>query len=196
MPIRPTSPHAIQRILDNLTYSDDDFYRCPRRTRIEGKGHCVDGALLACSYFRKIGIPPRVLWISAVNDDGHLLAVYQKRGLWGSVAKSNFVGLRGREPVYRTLRELVMSYFHDYFNANGFRSMRRYSVPLDLSRFDHLDWERSDEKLDQIIDGSLDRIRTYPIAPPSVIAALHDADDQLMKANMLFVNKKGLFKPH
>lgn len=195
MAIRPTTPHAIQTLVDNLAYSDDDFYRCPRRTLKDRKGHCVDGALLACMYLRKLGIPPRVVWISAVNDDGHLLAVYQKRGLWGSVAKSNFVGLRGREPVYRSLRELVMSYFNDYFNANGFRSMRRYSVPLDLSRFDHLEWERSDANLDQIIDGTLDRIRTYPVAPPEAIRALRYADEKLMKANMLYVNKRGLFKP-
>ncbi len=198
MPIRPRSvrtPHQIQALVDELAYSEDDFYRCPRRAVGDGKGHCVDGALLACACLRRIGFPPRVVWLSAENDDGHLLAVYKVGGLWGAVAKSNFVGLRGREPVYRSLRELVMSYFNDYFNTKRVRSLRRYSVPLDLSRFDHMDWETSDAGLDQIIDGELDTIRTYPVAPASVIRRLNDADERLFKANMLFANPKGLFKP-
>lgn len=198
MPIRPrkvTTPHQIQGILDDLAYSDDDIYRCPKRTLADNKGHCVDGALLACACLRRLGHVPRVVWISAVNDDGHLLAVYQAKGLWGAVAKSNFVGLRGREPVYRSLRELVMSYFNDYFNTKRFRSMRSYSVPLDLSRFDHLEWETSDANLDQIIDGSLGRIRTFRVAPAPVIRGLNLADERLFKANMLFANPKGLFKP-
>lgn len=189
------TPIQIQAILDELAYSDDDFYRCPRRTLADAKGHCVDGALLACACLRRLGHVPRVVWISAENDDGHLLAVYQERGLWGSVAKSNFVGLRGREPVYRSLRELAMSYFNDYFNTKRFRSMRSYSAPIDLRRFDHLDWESSDEHLDEIIDNRLDRIRTYPVAPASVIRRLPLADERLFKANMLFANPKGLFKP-
>lgn len=115
--------------------------------------------------------------------------------MWGAVAKSNFVGLRGREPVYRSLRELAMSYFNDYFNTRRFRSMRSYSVPLDLSRFDHLDWETSDANLDEIIDVSLGRIRTFPAAPASVLHRLPRADERLFKANMLFANPKGLFKP-
>lgn len=192
-PVR--SPEAIQALLDDIPYSDDPFYRCPLRTLADRKAHCVDGALLAGSLLRRLGHPPRVVWIAAENDDGHLIAVYQRRGLWGAVAKSNFVGLRAREPVYRSLRELAMSYFNDYFNTKRFRSMRRYSVPLDLSRFDHLDWERSDASLEAIIDDALDRARTYPVAPPAVLRSLALADERLFKANMLFVNPKGLFKP-
>lgn len=198
MPIRPrkvTTPHQIQGLVDELAYSDDEFYRCPKRTLADNKGHCVDGALLACACLRRLGHVPRVVWVSAENDDGHLLAVYQERGLWGAVAQSNFVGLRGREPVYRSLRELAMSYFNDYFNTKRFRSMRSYSAPIDLRRFDHLDWETSDEHLDEIIDNRLDRIRTYPVAPASVIRGLNLADERLFKANMMFANPKGLFRP-
>jgi hypothetical protein len=86
-----------------------------------------------------------LLDLEAVRDVDHVLAVYRYGGHWGAIAKSNFAGLRFREPVYRTLRELAMSYFDQYYNLRGERTLRAYSPPLNLRRFDHLHWMASEE---------------------------------------------------
>jgi hypothetical protein len=127
------SPAAIQAFLDDIPYSTDDFYRCPLRVLRERTAHCFDGALFGAAALRRLGYPPLILDMLAERDDEHLLALYRVDSHWGAVAKSNFAGLRFREPVYRSLRELVMSYFEDYFNADGEKTLRGYTVPLDLS---------------------------------------------------------------
>ena len=81
------------------------------------------------------GFPPLLLDLEAVRDDDHVLAVFRRRGHWGAIAKSNYAGLRFREPVYRTLRELAMSYFEHYFNLAGEKTLRGYSRPVNLTRF-------------------------------------------------------------
>ncbi|MFN0131052.1 MAG: hypothetical protein ACKVW3_00725 [Phycisphaerales bacterium] len=192
---RLRSPHDIQALIDTLDYSCDDFYRSPRRVLIDRRAHCVDGALLAAAALRRQGHPPRIVWLHAVNDDGHLLAVFQQRSLWGAIAKSNFVGIRFREPVYRSLRELVMSYFNDYFNSQGQRTMRAYARALNLARFDHLDWETRDDVLPPIVEDALDALTLIPIAPPAALRALRPMDDRSLAAGMLGVSAKGLFKP-
>lgn len=193
--VRLRSPRHVQDLLDSLDYSCDDFYRCPRRVLADRRAHCVDGALLAAAALRRLGHPPRVVWIHAVNDDGHLLAVYRRRGLWGALAKSNFVGIRAREPVYRSLRELVVSYFNDYFNARGERTMRAYARPLNLARFDHLQWETRDDVLPPIVEDALDALTLIPIAPTSTLRALTPVDARALAAGMLGTDPKGLFKP-
>ena len=98
--------------------------------------HCLEGAVFAAAALRVLGFPPLLLDLEAVQDTDHVLAVYQVRGHWGAIAKSNFAGLRYREPVYRTVRELVMSYFESYINLRGDRTLRAYSAPVNLARFD------------------------------------------------------------
>ena len=105
-----TTPRKIQDFLDGLPYSVESIYRCPLRVFQEHTAHCFDGALFAAAALRRLGYPPLVLNMSAiVEDDDHLLALYKRDGHWGAVAKSNFVGLRFREPIYRNLRELMIS---------------------------------------------------------------------------------------
>jgi len=112
-----TSPARIQAFLDDIAYSTDDFYRCPLRVLRERTAHCFDGAVFAAAALRRLGHPPLILdLLSNGRDDEHLLALFKVDGHWGAVAKSNFVGLRFREPVYRSLRELAMSYFEQYYN--------------------------------------------------------------------------------
>ncbi len=190
-----SSPLAVQRFLDSTPYSSDPIYRCPRRVVADRRAHCVDGALFAAAALRFHGHKPIVCWINAENDDGHLLALFRRGALWGAVAKSNFVGLRYREPVYRTLRELVMSYFNDYFNSDGYRSMRSFTRPLDLSRFDKLNWMTTQEGVPPIVDDALDLLPTYIIAPARIIRRLTPVDERTLKAGMLGVNKAGLFAP-
>ena len=118
------SPAAIQAFLNTIPYSEDHFYRCPLRVLRERKGHCFDGALFAAMALRRIGYPPLILeLIPNERDDDHILALFKQDGCWGAVAQSNFTGLRYREPVYRSLRELVMSYFEDFFNSVGEKTL-------------------------------------------------------------------------
>lgn len=189
------SPLKVQQFLDATPYSSDDFYRCPRRVMSDRRAHCVDGALFAAAAMREHGHSPTVTWIHAENDDGHLLALFRRGKLWGAVGKSNFVGLRYREPVYTSLRELVMSYFNDYFNSTGERSMRGFTVPLPLARFDRLHWMTDDAGVIPIVDVELDRLKTNAIAPPAAMRNLTPVDSRTLKAGMLGVNKAGLYSP-
>jgi hypothetical protein len=128
-----TSPERIQALLDSIAYSAEDINRCPLRVLQDRTAHCYDGAFLAAAALRRIGYPPIVVDMMPEprRDDDHLLAIFRRNGLFGALAKSNFVGLRYREPIYRNLRELVLSYFEDYFNVDGEKTLR-------VGRFDLL----------------------------------------------------------
>jgi hypothetical protein len=188
------TPAGIQDYLDSLRYSADPIYRCPLRVLRDGTAHCVDGALFAAAALRRQGHRPLITWITAENDDGHMVALYRRGGLWGALAKSNFVTLRWREPVYRSLRELVMSYFDGYFNTLGQRSMRGYTRAWDLSRFDHLGWECSDRGLGEILDVRLDRLRVNPVLPAGAVPRLRPVDPLAFRAGLLGSRAAGLFK--
>ena len=126
-----TTPKKIQEYLDTLEYSDEERYRCPLNVLKDQKAHCFDGALFGAAALRNLGyLPLLVELIPNEHDDDHILAVFRHSKYWGAVAKSSFVGLRYREPVYQNLRELVMSYFESYFNVKGelinFKSDDRY----------------------------------------------------------------------
>jgi hypothetical protein len=114
--------------------------------------HCIEGALLAAAAFRMHGLPPVIVDMEAVRDDDHLLAVFRHGRFWGAVGKSNYAGLRFREPVFRSLRELVMSYYPFYYNLDGEFSLRTYSRPVDLRRFDGIGWMTAEEELWAIND--------------------------------------------
>jgi len=110
---RLATPEKIQRFLDELPYNKEphgDTCRSPRRVLRDRTAHCMEGALFGAAALRMIGHPPLLLDLEAVRDDDHVLAIFRSRGHWGALAKSNYSGLRYREPVYRTLRELAMSY--------------------------------------------------------------------------------------
>ena len=152
---RLSTPDKVQRYLDDLTYNLEkggDTVRSPRRVMRDRTAHCAEGAFFAAAAFRVNGRPPLIVDLEADNDDDHVLAVYRERGLWGSVATSKFSGLRFRAPVYRTVRELVMSYFEDYFNWDGDRTLRAYSRPLSLARFDRINWMTAEEDLWPVVE--------------------------------------------
>ncbi len=152
---RLSTPDKVQRYLDDLTYNLEkggDTVRSPRQVMRDRTAHCAEGAFFAAAAFRVNGRPPLIVDLEADNDDDHVLAVYRERGLWGSVATSKFSGLRFRAPVYRTIRELVMSYFEDYFNWDGDRTLRAYSRPLSLARFDRINWMTAEEDLWPVVE--------------------------------------------
>jgi hypothetical protein len=192
---RLTTPAKIQSFLDSIEYSEEERYRCPLTVLRDRKGHCFDGALFAAAMLRRIGHPPLITdIIPNENDDDHLLALFKMHGHWGAVAKSNYSGLRFREPVYRTLRELILSYFEDFFNAIGEKTMRAYTRPLNLTTFDKLGWMTEDAVLDAIGE-KLDDIPKYKPLTPGMIRAFSFADRRSVQAGLLGSKPSGLFKP-
>jgi hypothetical protein len=190
------SPIKIQSFLDVIPYSEDEFYRCPLRVLRERKAHCFDGGLFAAMALRRIGHPPLILeLIPNGRDDDHILALFKRYDHWGAVAQSNFTGLRYREPVYRSLRELVMSYFEDYFNAAGEKTLVGYRGPINLKVFDSLEWMSSDTGL-ETLSTDMDRYRIRPVISPEMAAALTPLDERSLRAGMLGTNQAGLFKVH
>jgi hypothetical protein len=190
-----TSPSKIQEFLDQTSYSTENLYRCPLRVLRERRAHCFDGAVFAAAALRKIGFRPLVLeLVPNERDDDHLIAPYRREGLWGAVAKSNFVGLRFREPVFRSLRELVLSYFEQFYNLAGEKTLRAYTVPLNLTRFEALGWRVNDAAMDQIAE-ALDRTRRIPVITGAVVRHLSLVDERSRRAGLLGADEAGLFKP-
>src|SRR5207302_3246245 len=144
---RLRTPAGVQRFLDDLPYHLADNAWSPRVVLRERTAHCLEGAIVGAAALRVLGFPPLLWDLEADHDTDHVLAIFKVRGFWGAVAKSNFTGCRYREPVYRSLRELAMSYFNIYFNLRGERTLRRYSQPVDLSRFDRLNWMTTDKPI-------------------------------------------------
>ena len=190
-----TTPRKIQDFLDTIIYEPEYANRCPLRVLRERRGHCFDGALFAAAALRRLGYPPLVIDLipEPLADDDHMLAIIQRNGHFGAVAKSNFVGLRYREPVYRSLRELVMSYFEDFFNALGRKTLRGYSVPLNLSRFDALHWEVGDTGADAI-EKATETLRQFPLLTPEMLRNLSPVDARQLEAGLLGADPAGLYK--
>jgi hypothetical protein len=190
------SPAKIQAFLDGTIYSSDEFNRCPLRVLQDGIAHCMDGALFAAAALRQIGYPPLVVDLipEPGKDDDHMLAIYKRDSFYGAVAKSNFVGLRYREAIYHSPRELVMSYFESYYNVDGEKTLRGYTVPLNLQAFDPLEWMWSDSNLG-VIERRFDEIRRFPILTAKMVENLSPTDRRTYKAGMLGVNEAGLYKP-
>lgn len=144
-------PWRIQKFLDELRYDvKGEGCRSPRRVLRERKVQCMDGALFAAAALRVQGERPLILDLEAVFDDDHVLALYRVNGLWGAIARSNYSGLRFREPLFRTVRDLALSYVEGYFNLRRQKTLRRFSRPFDLSRFDGIEWMTSEEDLWEI----------------------------------------------
>lgn len=177
------TPASIQKFVDALPYDYAHTARSPRRVLRERKGHCLEGALLAAAALRVNGHPPLLMDLEAVQDDDHVIALYRERGLWGGIAKSNFAGLRFRAPVYRTLRELALSYFEHYYNLRGERTLRAYSEAVDLSRLDPQGWMTSQENV-WCVPEMLIAARHYPLLPERVARSLPRLDRRSFAAGM------------
>src|SRR5256714_6490648 len=141
------TPAGIQKFLDDLPYNLSYTARSPKKVLDDRTASCLEGGIFGAAALRVIGFAPLIFDLEAEQDTDHVVAIFKVRGHWGAVAKSNFTGCRYREPVYRTLRELAMSYFNIYFNLRFERTLRRYSRPVNLARFDHLDWMATDNSV-------------------------------------------------
>lgn len=183
---RLDTPVKVQAFLERLAYNhepDGDSCRSPRRVLRDRTAHCAEGAIFAAAAFRVHGRPPLLVDLEAVNDDDHVLAAYRDRGLWGAVGMSKFAGLRHRAPVHRTVRELAISYFNDYYNYDGQLTLRRYSRPVSLAPFDGIDWMTSERDLWPI----LERLVVAPhsaLVPPAAARRLPDLDRRSYDAGL------------
>lgn len=191
---RLTGPSRIQAFLDGIPYSTDSVYRSPRSVLRDRKAHCLDGALFAAAALRRIGHDPVLVDLRAENDDDHVIALYRVDGRLGAVATSNFVHLRFREPVFRSVRELVLSYFEFYYNLDGEKTLRSCSAPLDLRRFDSLGWMVEDEGLGEIA-AALDRVRHYPLLSREAVSRLSPVDGRTLRSGMTGTIEAGLYRP-
>jgi hypothetical protein len=188
------APIDIQSFLNRLPYNDRGTAMSPRAVMRERTAHCFEGALFAAAALRFLGHPALIVDLAADNDDDHVIAVFRENRLWGAVAKSNTTMLRFREPVYRTLRELVMSYFEMYFNTKGYKSLLSYSRPVNLARYDHLGWMTAAEDLHYMGD-HLYAIGHIKVVPDAQRKLLSPADRDLLKACFMGAKGSGLFKP-
>lgn len=188
------NPDKIQAFLDSIDYNPNYECRSPRWVLKKRSAHCFEGALFAAAALQFIGYKPLIVDMLAVNDDDHVIAVFKKDGHWGAVAKSNFTSLRFREPVYRSLRELVMSYYDFFFNIYGVKSLRSYSIPFDLTKFEPRHWATTDEDLEYIGD-KIESLHHFPLVTKKMIRQLSKASDTMMKAGMLGSKPEGLFQP-
>jgi hypothetical protein len=181
------TPERIQRFLDTqIAYNkepDGDTLRSPRRVLRDKVAHCMEGALLAAAALRVQGFPPLLLDLEAVRDDDHVLAIFKQHGHWGAIAKSNYSGLRFREPVYRNLRELAMSYFEHYFNHSREKTLRNYSRPVNLSRFDRMGWMTAEADL-WLISDHLASIPHVSLLRNGAGRRLARVDDRLFAAGL------------
>ena len=180
------SPVGIQRALDAMPYHLAKTAWSPRRVLRERSAHCLEGAIFAAAALRVLGFPPLLLDLEAVQDTDHVIAVYRVNGHWGTIAKSNFSGLRFRAPVYRSLRELTMSYFEDYINLRGDRTLRAYSRPVNLARFDgsHPGWMTSEAELWWIPEHLVQVPHTH-LLTPALERSLSRVDRRALEAGLV-----------
>lgn len=188
-------PNKIQRFLDDLPYSNETIYRAPLRVLHEKTCQCFDGAVFAAALLHRIGYPAVILnLIPNRHDNDHVLALFRRKGHWGAIAKSNFAGLRFREPICRNLRELVMSYFEHYYNVCREKTLRGYTRQLYLSAFDSCQWMTRDDTLARIAE-QLDEIRRFSLLTASMIRQLSLVDKRSSEAGLLGANRAGLSQP-
>lgn len=187
------SPSQIQSYLDELPYIAEEMDRSPLRLMIDHQGHCLDGGIFGALALSRLGYRPLILDLVPEPglDDDHVLAIYSVDGYWGCIAKSNYPVLRSREPVYRSLRELAMSYFDFYFNSEKKKSLRGYTRPLDLFQFpSYWMW---DEKGIALITKQLYQRKPIPILPKECIPSLSIGDERTYKAASLGTDLKWIY---
>jgi len=187
-------PIDIQIFLNSLKYNPEYVTKSPKNVMLKKTANCFEGALFAAAALSTMGHKPLIVDLIAENDDDHVIAIYKQNNLFGAVAKSNTTLLRFREPVYRSLRELIMSYYEFYFNTLGEKSMRSYSNPVNLSRFNKYNWMTTDEDLEFIGD-YLFTIRHHKILNSKSIRSLNVSDKEIVDLCFSGSVEEGLFKP-
>lgn len=153
------------------------------------RAHCIEGALVAALALWVHGELPLILDMTASSEDfDHVIAVFKQNGCWGALSKGNHAVVRYRDPVYRTLRELMMSYFHEYYNAVGVKTLRSYSSPVDMRRYKPETWITGTDAW--VVAEDLDRIKHWKLLTPAQERALQPIDALETKAGTIVQYKK------
>ncbi len=177
------TPYGIQRFLDDLPYHLAYTSWSPQRVLRERTAHCLEGAIFAAAALRVIGFPPLLWDLEADQDTDHVLAIFKVRGHWGAIAKSNWAGCRYREPIHRSLRELALTYFNLYCNRRRERTLRRYSRPVNLARFDDRQWMTAEKDV-WFIAEYLCEIPHFSLLKPALEKRLTRVDERLFRAEL------------
>jgi hypothetical protein len=162
---RLDTPVKIQAFVHELKQNfevDGQTCRPVREVLRQRRAHCIEGAMVAAAALWVHGEPPLLLDMRAERDFDHVITLFRRNGRWGAISKTNGIGLRGRDPVYRTLRELAMSYFHEYTNKLEHKTLREYSLPYDMRRMDASLWV-SGSKSCWDVPEKLDGLRHFPL---------------------------------
>jgi len=176
---RLNTPAKVQDFLNSLKFNFEEggeTLKSPVMVLRTRSAHCIEGAILGAYILSLHGFMPLVLHLQTTKEDyDHVIALFKQNGFWGALSKTNHAVLRYREPVYKNIRELVMSYFHEYFLDNGMKTLRKYSKPLNLNVFEK-GWEVVVDGNLWGIDEELDKIKHYDIAPKIILKNLRRAD--------------------
>jgi hypothetical protein len=175
---RLDSPARIQAFLYRLKQNfepDGDSCNSVRVVLRKRRAHCIEGAMLAACALWIHGEPPLLLDLQAVHDYDHVVALFRRRGRWGAISKTNGIGLRWRDPIYRSLRELAMSYFHEYYNKRDAKTLRTYSRPFDLRRLEPSRWATPEDGAWDLVD-ALEATRHYRLLTRAQARALTRRD--------------------
>jgi hypothetical protein len=188
-----STPAKVQDYLDSLPINfekNGETCMSVRRVLREKKAHCIEGAFVAAAALMLQGEKPVVLDLKTLpSDDEHVVTLYKKNGLWGAISKTNHVTLRFRDPIYKSVRELAASYFHEYFlNKDGTKTLRSYAGPIDLITFG-TEWLTSEKDLWKIANG-LNAFKHYPFYPTRNARYLRKASVIERKAGKLTEWKK------
>ena len=183
------SPKKIQDFLNNLDTNFEEkgeTYMSPRKVLKEKKCHCIEAATFAALALKIHKRKPLILDLTGTkNDWDHVIAVFKKQGKWGAISKTNHAVLGYRDPVYNSIHELVMSFFHEYTNETGSKTLRSYSNPVDLSQFDNNKWETDEEDLWYICN-YLAKIKHFPILTKKQISNLRKSDEiEIFAGNLI-----------
>jgi len=171
---RLRTPEKIQRFLYGLKQNFERKGETCHSVRVvlrDRRAHCIEGAMLAACALWIQGEPPLLLDLQAVHDFDHVVALFRRNGRWGAISKTNGIGLRWRDPVYRNLRELAMSYLHEYYNKRDRKTLRTFSVPYDLRRMKTEEWVTSEDGAWDLVD-NLEALRHYRLMTPAQARSL------------------------
>lgn len=184
------TPFAIQEYLDGIPYIGEERDRSPLNVMLDQQCHCLDGGFFAALALWRIGFKPLLIDLvpAPAMDDDHVLALYQVERYWGAVAKSNYVNLGFREPIYKNLRELVMTYFEHFVSIHKEKTLRGYTRPLDASRYIHLNWAWDEAGANQLYSKHFYGRKEIPLINRRIEKRLKPLTDRAYAAETLHTN--------
>lgn len=187
---RLNTPQKVQDFLNTIPFDvahGGEVCSSPRMVLKKNTAHCVEGALLAAAILEFHGGKPLVMDLRTTSkpfDYDHFVALFKKDSFWGAISKTNHGVLRYREPIYKNLRELALSYFHEYFLDTGVKTLREYSEAFDLNHFNKLSWRTAIDNLSEIPE-RVDDAKHYKLLNSKQIKNLRKADKVEIEAGKI-----------